>query len=86
MQANRVMTELETIVHRVLVMNDGALKLSLVVIFVVFDVGAAWMTPTRQRKTQKSRKHMIVSHDMHSVRYLYFTGECQHNDSRLKMV
>jgi hypothetical protein len=47
MHANRVRTELETIVHRVLVVNDGALKLSLVVVFVVFVVGAAWITPTR---------------------------------------
>lgn len=46
MHANRVRTELETIVHRVLVVNDGALKLSLVVVFVVFVVGAAWITPT----------------------------------------
>jgi hypothetical protein len=41
------MTELEMIVHRVLVVNDGAFKLSLIVVFVVFVVGAAWMTPTR---------------------------------------
>jgi len=30
--------------HMVLVVNDGALELSLVVVFVV---GAAWITPTR---------------------------------------
>jgi hypothetical protein len=40
--ANKVRTELETIAHRVLVVNDGASRLSLVVVFVVlFVVGAA---------------------------------------------
>lgn len=51
MHVNRVRMELETIDHMVLVVNDGALKLSLVVAFVVLVVlvvGAAWMTPTRQ--------------------------------------
>jgi hypothetical protein len=47
MQANRVRTELEAIVHRVLVVNVEALKLLLVVVFVVFVEGAAWITPTR---------------------------------------
>lgn len=42
--ANIVRTELETISHRVLVVNDGDFKLSLVVVFVV---GVAWITPTR---------------------------------------
>jgi hypothetical protein len=41
------MTELETIVHRVLVVNDGVSKLMLVVVFVVFVVGTAWVTPTK---------------------------------------
>jgi hypothetical protein len=44
MHANRVRTELEMMDHMVLVVNDGALELSLVVVFVV---GAAWITPTR---------------------------------------
>jgi hypothetical protein len=65
MHANRVRTELETIVHRVLVVNDGASRLSLVVVFVVFVVGAAWITPTtRWRKMQRSIvKRIIGCHD-----------------------
>lgn len=55
MHANRVRTELETIVHRVLVVNDGASRLSLVVVFVI---DAAWTTPWR--KMQKNTAKRII--------------------------
>jgi hypothetical protein len=60
MHANKVRTELETIVHSVLVVNDGVSRLSLEVVFVV---GAAWITPTRWRRMQRSiAKRIIVYH------------------------